>query len=141
MRVIIRTRRGLLLVTGVLGSLVMICFLLQQADVLLHPVAVEAAADMESGFLFPVQVPNTTLVIHDLMQYDSTLRKENCAAIILENIGTSYVEKASVYINWDGGIYSFDAEKMQPHTPIILLERNRQLYEVHSWDGCSGKQE
>lgn len=144
-----RMKRGILLVSGALGSMLVICLLVQSGAALWQSDTPEPAKVFmpERSLAFPMEIPGTTLVARHLIWYEggyledgSHTYEANVAAILLENTGTAAIECARVILRWEGGAYVFDVDMLPPHMSVIVLERDRQPYEIYEWTGCSGVQ-
>lgn len=132
-------KRILLLFTGLLGGITVLCLLVQYGS------AQQRIAPKEMEF--PIAVPGTTLVMHELVLYEGGYLEdskrehvENVAAILMENVGQAGIEHARVRLFWDGGYYVFEAEMLPGNSSVIALEKNKQEYMLRPWTGCDGMQ-
>lgn len=141
-----RMKRGFLLLTGVLGSALVLLLLILNGYALWQPGVVVSPVPYTLNSL-PSDVPGTTLRIHNLVCYEggyledgSDIYVSDVAAILLENTGTYGIRSARVILCWQGGAYVFDVEMLPPDTPVIVLEKDRQPYQQQAWTGCNGVQ-
>ena len=63
---VLRMRRGLLIVVGVMGSLLVVYLLVCSASAICRP----GNPALQSKSVFPMQVPGTTIVIRNLVNYE-----------------------------------------------------------------------
>lgn len=139
-----RVRRGLLFVTGIIGSIFVVSVLVRSGSALWQSPEEPCA---EQSLTFPMEIPGTNLVAHHLIWYEggyledgSHEYEENVAAIMLENTGAADIECARVILGWGDGAYVFDADMLPRGMPVIVLERSRQPYEEKEWTTCQGVQ-
>lgn len=137
-------RRGILFVTGIMGSICIVCLLVYNGAALWRPATGEISPQM---LAFPMEIPGTTLVARHLILYEggyledgSHTYEDNVAAILLENTGSDGIECARVILHWEDGAYVFDVDMLPPGMPVIVLERDRQPYALKEWIACEGVQ-
>ena len=140
---VLRMRRGLLIAVGTMGGLIAAYLLLCNVS------AVWRSADPASEGLsvFPMQVPGTTLVIENLVNYEGEYMENNdlsfeseLAAVRLINQGENGVECARVILEWSDGAYVFDVDMLPPGASAVVLEKYRSPYAVQLWTECRGIQ-
>lgn len=141
-----RLRRGILLVAGIFGGVAVFCLLLQNGYGMWEPAVTVGQVVYPQNDL-PMQVPGTTLAIHNLVRYEggyledrSDIHVTDIAAILLENTGSAGIECARVILHWEDGDYVFDVTMLPPGMRVIVLEKDGQTYRQHPWTGCSGVQ-
>ena len=140
---VLRMRRGLLIVVGVMGSLLVVYLLVCSASAICRP----GNPALQSKSVFPMQVPGTTIVIRNLVNYEGEYMEDgnltfekNLAAVCLENQGEDGIECARVILHWENGAYVFDVDMLPAGAGAIVLEKYRSPYDDHQWTSCVGVQ-
>ena len=138
-----RMRCGLILITGVMCSVIVMSILVRNCA---------ASWNWETDSVaqihcFPISVPGTALVIRNLISYEGEFIEDvngtfetNMVAACLENVGTKGIECARVVLSWPDGAYVFDVEMLPAGMTAVVLEKYKQPYSLHPWSQCGGVQ-
>ena len=134
-------RKVSFLILGASGFILMVCLLIQSSAAVLRS-NIDKPTEPAKGdpiIRLPIEVPGTTLVAHRLIRYESETEVP-ITAIQLENTGELEIVSARVILCWEQGAYVFDVSSLQSGATAIVLENDRQPYEIYLWTACNGVQ-
>lgn len=104
-------------------------------------VASIASADIT----FPRVVEGTPLLIEDMTGYDGPFVEDgsdeevaNVAALILRNVGSVGVERASVSLERGDLRLTFEVSNLPPGAAVLVAEKNRQSCPQRNFTACTG---
>ena len=95
---------------------------------------------------FPYTIPNTNLVIRKIEGYDGTYLEDGAdknvadvATMLLENVGSSDVEFATVTIESSGQTFLFEASVIPCGAVVIVQEKNKAQFVSGEYKKCSAE--
>lgn len=152
-------KRGLLLLLGIVGSLLIAAVLYISAKGIVvqsyvnqttpsEPLPTSREEFLPDEIRLPMWVAGTSVLVERLCAYDGPFVEDgsdaevvNIAALLIKNIGSYELQKAEITLQFGSETMVFYGEHIPAGATVALLEKNATPYSAGDFSACTGWQE